>query len=868
MCPQMIKPASFPSLLLALFTGFVSADLQAEQENPDQPTAIQGSISDGTPAPPAERIPLPAFTIQNTFTRKLDVVEPPELAGLPPVAGRITATVHLVEDPGLPDPPPPPAPAPDLSPETLELLRSLRESREETRLVFVSATVYDHSRTLLTWYSNGQPAKQYKAWSNLDYNHFSGFSSYQVEGRDGVVRTYCLLMGIGNVDSERTKAFQGRHGIQREAPEIPALPDLAAGGPLFTVIEGDRSDPEAMRVIEDMHLLYQTEGGRMAEAHIAREAAYRARYAYLLVNPPKPEDVEIHFWKRHGSNASPLMSRGLDEPTSGPEDQPPPTFTKGTSGTWKFDWEGVEGRTYFLQWSLDLVTWNYAPIIEHGSGMMSFGGTSSSPKLFLRLRYTDQVTSDVFDGDFDGDRISNWYEVTLGLDPLDGADRDSDGIPDNWETYFLLNPGSDADALEDRDGDGISNLDEFLAGTDPTDFYNGDFPTVTVVSGNSQYAEPGQFTFKPMVVEVRKDGILQVDVPIWIESIYSSPALVSLTNDGNGLVTRILARTDSNGQVAAYAKHGLEPVFNYISMAAGSEIDQRIGPTLSTTTKVRMIYPSGTIGREATDIIDSLIAGKDPGAAMPVFSTQDHANSAYVRNTQCWAYGLAQPMTCISPWNNLGQGQMAGVAITRRHVLNAAHFPFEVGTVIRFVTADNTVVERTVAGRAIHPAFHPDPPYPDLAVYTLDQDLPSSITPCEILPPDYATWLGPLGNWQPPVLALDQEENAVVMDFRVVRQSGDGTKTWAEMTKPTLPAERAHFHKIVTTGDSGNPAFLVLDNRLLLLTVWSTGSLGTFTTAHLADINSLISTADTQAGVSTGLQATAADLNAYTPFNP
>ena len=52
-------------------------------------------------------------------------------------------------------------------------------------------------------------------------------------------------------------------------------------------------------------------------------------------------------------------------------------------------------------------------------------------------------------------------------------DTDSDGIPDWWMLAYFNHPtGQDADnsmANEDADGDGISNLQEFLAGTDPTD---------------------------------------------------------------------------------------------------------------------------------------------------------------------------------------------------------------------------------------------------------------------------------------------------------------------------------------------------------------------------------------------------------------
>ncbi|HXJ60938.1 MAG TPA: lamin tail domain-containing protein [Verrucomicrobiae bacterium] len=49
------------------------------------------------------------------------------------------------------------------------------------------------------------------------------------------------------------------------------------------------------------------------------------------------------------------------------------------------------------------------------------------------------------------------------------GDADGDGLPNDWEQHYLLNPLLAEDAQFDSDGDGMTNLEEFLAGTDPTD---------------------------------------------------------------------------------------------------------------------------------------------------------------------------------------------------------------------------------------------------------------------------------------------------------------------------------------------------------------------------------------------------------------
>jgi hypothetical protein len=49
-------------------------------------------------------------------------------------------------------------------------------------------------------------------------------------------------------------------------------------------------------------------------------------------------------------------------------------------------------------------------------------------------------------------------------------DSDGDGMPDDWEKKFGLNPNNPADAAKDNDNDGYANVEEYLNGTDPTKF--------------------------------------------------------------------------------------------------------------------------------------------------------------------------------------------------------------------------------------------------------------------------------------------------------------------------------------------------------------------------------------------------------------
>jgi hypothetical protein len=63
------------------------------------------------------------------------------------------------------------------------------------------------------------------------------------------------------------------------------------------------------------------------------------------------------------------------------------------------------------------------------------------------------------------------------------TDSDSDGMQNSWETLYGLNPNNAADAALDKDGDGESNLDEFRAGTNPSDPNSVLRPILSKISG-------------------------------------------------------------------------------------------------------------------------------------------------------------------------------------------------------------------------------------------------------------------------------------------------------------------------------------------------------------------------------------------------
>lgn len=134
--------------------------------------------------------------------------------------------------------------------------------------------------------------------------------------------------------------------------------------------------------------------------------------------------------------------------------QPQVDFTRGLENTFAADWQGVTGRIYFMQWSLNLESWFYAPFIDFGDGMHSRGMAGTAPKSFFRLHCVDDenITSleEAMNADFDRDGLSNIFEVTFGYDPFD-ASSTADG---------------DDNSL-DPEGDGMTNTTENIKGLNP-----------------------------------------------------------------------------------------------------------------------------------------------------------------------------------------------------------------------------------------------------------------------------------------------------------------------------------------------------------------------------------------------------------------
>jgi hypothetical protein len=270
-------------------------------------------------------------------------------------------------------------------------------------------------------------------------------------------------------------------------------------------------------------------------------------------------------------------------------------------------------------------------------------------------------------------------------------------------------------------------------------------------------------------------------------------------------------------------------------------------------------YLNGTLGKHCSDAVDTRIAGKVVSTAKPIFTTQNHIDSIYVRNIDCWAYDL--DLTCISPWNTTGSYTRSGTLISPCHIVFATHFQINTGAKIRFVTNNNVVVERTMIDK-IDIAN-------DITLGILDSDVPGTISFAKILPSNWSNYLPNLhGNsahptasirCKVPLMCLDQEEKAIV--YEMSQGGGD-----CYINFPTLNS-RLSFCEPIIEGDSGNPWFLIINNSLILVSTFHFTIGGPFHATYITEINNGMSTLWTRNGKSgSSYSITTVDLTGFTSF--
>ena len=274
------------------------------------------------------------------------------------------------------------------------------------------------------------------------------------------------------------------------------------------------------------------------------------------------------------------------------------------------------------------------------------------------------------------------------------------------------------------------------------------------------------------------------------------------------------------------------------------------------------------------------VSGMTKAVNGKVYTGQNHKTADYPRNPSLWCADVVNELTAVSPWNSEHHNRVGGTLITKRHIITSAHAALSISSVpltVRFVDADSNVHTRTIVGAKTSADWSRRSNRSDFRIYTLDSDLPDSIKPCKLMPSNWEDYLPDLNKTRPPQLVFDQEEKALVADLRKIN---------AALSYGAYPvdSDRAIFSESLIGGDSGNPAFFIVDpnpddpntsSELVLnyvLTYGGTGS-GSSLASSISLLNSAIAGADADASlrlgesINTGYTVTEADFSYYTDYS-
>lgn len=272
------------------------------------------------------------------------------------------------------------------------------------------------------------------------------------------------------------------------------------------------------------------------------------------------------------------------------------------------------------------------------------------------------------------------------------------------------------------------------------------------------------------------------------------------------------------------------------------------------------------------------LSNKNPLTSMNVYSSQNPyggANDAgiWVRNPECWLNGVSN-ISCFSPAQRSGANwwQRGGTLITRKHAIFAKHFVTSIlpngGTPLIFVDENNNAIRRNIIQYAYDTT--------DMAIALLDNEVPSNIKIAKVLPTnfiDYVNVSSFLG-WVNETLidiqgfllkdsflyavSLDEQEKASIKLWMGSSRAGPsndlgGLANFYRYANynylPNIlpnPLVTPMINNLldwddpIVSGDSGNPAFLIIDNELVILSVWSSINIGPFISARYNIINNLI----------------------------
>jgi hypothetical protein len=285
--------ATTPLLVGTLLLGAICWVPESANAQTGIPVLV-GSLNDGTPPPP----PPPQPPLDTGPVREIKEFQLREgtasLCRVPsPRRGMIQAASTAASE----------LPRTSAFPTDLTTRRLLMQERyRRQRLVVLTATVYDHRWSFVRWHANGAGNRNFAAWSNVDFNHFTGIGGFDLSGL-----RFSFFMPVTNQDTVRLKARMEAAGGQYVPPQPPDLPPWE---PAFVLVEGDPTDADGILPVKGLHDLYKIERFRLAAAFQGRERARLAQATWLKANPPSPKHYVLYHYAVQPAKIHPQRLEG------------------------------------------------------------------------------------------------------------------------------------------------------------------------------------------------------------------------------------------------------------------------------------------------------------------------------------------------------------------------------------------------------------------------------------------------------------------------------------------------------------------------------------------------------------------------------
>jgi hypothetical protein len=165
----------------------------------------------------------------------------------------------------------------------VELAEEATGPVKRAEVLLLSATVFDRKLTELKWAEGGQ---QFRAWSNVDFNHFTGVM--QVESAEAI---YSVMLAMDN----RSIADAAASG---ELPkDFPAAAKFQKPVSYF-VVQGAEASPESLAGLDALHIYFEKHREQMIAAATLRAAQPQP----APIEPQPAGRTIIEFWPKKSRN--------------------------------------------------------------------------------------------------------------------------------------------------------------------------------------------------------------------------------------------------------------------------------------------------------------------------------------------------------------------------------------------------------------------------------------------------------------------------------------------------------------------------------------------------------------------------------------